>query len=59
MVLWVVGLLYAAKTVFDISNNNFSFVDVVLTLMLLALALGYTLIWKHAKSEPAKASDKP
>jgi len=55
IISWVFGLLYAVKTAIGITSNDLSAVDVVLTLLLWALAIFYTLMWRKAKPYPAKS----
>jgi len=55
--LWIVSVFCAVKTVLDVLNNDFHWIYLVLMLLSLGLAIGYTLIWRNAKQE--SVSDEP
>lgn len=55
--LWIVSVFCAVKTVFDVVNNDFRLIYLVLMLASLGLAIVYTLIWRNAKQESVR--DEP
>jgi FtsH-binding integral membrane protein len=55
--LWIFSVFCAVKTVFDVMNNDFRWIYLVLMLLSLGLAIVYTLIWRNAKQESVR--DEP
>jgi hypothetical protein len=55
--MWVACVYCVVKTVLDVLNSDFVLIYLVLMLLCLGLAIGFTLIWRNAKQESVR--DEP
>jgi FtsH-binding integral membrane protein len=55
--MWVACVYCVVKTVLDVLNSDFKLIYLVLMLLCLGLAIGFTLIWRNAKQESVR--DEP